>query len=135
MVAEHTADSLSEILKELRDSQADRPITQEELDSARGYILGTDPIRYENPSYLLSQMIQIGRYNLPSDYYSTYNDRLRAVSLEDAQNVWNGRIDPNQLTIVIVGDSASLKEPLINLGLPVIDINPDGTIEQQSDSE
>jgi zinc protease len=128
VVAEHTANSLSEILMELRSSQAERPITQEELDSARGYILGTNPIRYENPSYLLSQMIQIGRYNLPSDYYSTYNDRLRSVSLEDAQNVWNGQIDPNQLTIVIVGDSSSLKEPLINLGLPVIDTNPDGTI-------
>jgi predicted Zn-dependent peptidase len=53
VVAEHTANSLSEILKELRESQTERPITQEELDAARGYILGTDPIRYESPSYLL----------------------------------------------------------------------------------
>ena len=39
VVAEHTADSLSEILKELRDSQSERPIQQEELNAARGYIL------------------------------------------------------------------------------------------------
>ena len=126
VVAEHTADSLSEILKELRDSQSERPITQEELDSARGYILGTDPLRYESPSHLLGQMIQTKRYSLPSDWFSTYNDKLRRVTLEDAQSVWNTQIDPNQLTVVIVGDAQSLKEPLQNLGLTVIETTADG---------
>ena len=128
VVAEHTADSLSEILKELRDSQGDRPIKQEELDAARGYILGTDPLRYESPSYLLSQMIQIGRYNLPADWFGTYNDKLRGASLENAQEVWNGTVDPNKLVVVIVGDAASLKAPLIELGLPVVEMNAQGTV-------
>ena len=128
VVAEHTADSLSEILKELRDSQGDRPILQEELDAARGYILGTDPIRYESPSYLLSQMIQVGRYNLPTDWYSTYNDKLRGASLETVQEVWNGTVDPNQLTVVVVGDAASLKAPLLELGLPVVEMDAQGTV-------
>ncbi len=128
VVAEHTADSLSEILKELRDSQGERPIQQEELNAARGYILGTDPLRYEGASYLLSQMIQIGRYNLPTDWYSTYNDKLRDTSLEDAQEVWNGTVDPNKLVVVIVGDAASLKAPLLELGLPVIEMDAQGTV-------
>ena len=134
VVAEHTANSLSEILKELRDSQGDRPINQEELDAARGYILGTDPLRYESPSYLLSQMIQIGRYNLPADWYSTYNDKLRAVSLEDAQEVWSGNVDPNKLVVVIVGDAASLKTPLLELGLDVVEMDAQGTVLTPEDS-
>lgn len=128
VVAEHTANSLSEILKELRESQTERPITQEELDAARGFILGTDPIRYESPSYLLQQMIQVGRYNLPADWYDTYNDKLRGVTLENAQEVWNGTIDPNQLVVVIVGDATSLKEPLLELGLPVVEMDANGTV-------
>ena len=126
VVAEHTADSLSEILKELRDSQDAKPITQDELNAGRGYILGTDPLRYENPSYLLSQMIQVERYGLPTDWYTTYNDRLRSVTLEDAQTVWNGQIDPNELTIVIVGDAASQKSTIEELGLSVVDIDSQG---------
>lgn len=128
VVAEHTANSLSEILKELRESQGERPIQQEELNAARGYILGTDPLRYESPSYLLSQMIQIGRYNLPADWYSTYNDKLRETTLENAQEVWNGTIDPNKLVVVIVGDAASLKAPLLELGLPVVEMDAQGTV-------
>ena len=128
VVAEHTANSLSEILKELRDSQGERPITPEELDAARGYILGTDPLRYESQSYLLSQMIQIGRYNLPSDWFSTYNDKLRGATLENAQEVWNSSMDPNKLVIVIVGDTASVKTPLLDLGLPVVEMDAQGTV-------
>ena len=134
VVAEHTADSLSEILKELRNSQAESPITQTELDAARGYILGTDPIRYESPSYLLSQMIQVGRYNLPADWYDTYNDKLRSVTLEDAQEVWNGTVDPNKLVVVIVGDSASLRTPLVELGLPIVEMDAQGTVLTSGDT-
>ena len=134
VVAEHTADSLSEILKELRESQGERPIQQEELNAARGYILGTDPLRYESPSYLLSQMIQIDRYNLPADWYSTYNDKLRETSLESAQEVWNGTVDPNKLVVVIVGDAASLKTPLLELGLDVVEMDAQGTVLTPEDS-
>jgi zinc protease len=134
VVAEHTANSLSEILKELRDSQSERLITQEELEAARGYILGTEPLRYENPSYLLSQMIQVGRYNLPADWFSTYNDKLRSATLENAQEVWNGTVDPNKLVVVIVGDAASLKAPLIELGLPVVEMDASGTVLTGADS-
>ena len=73
-------------------------------------------------------MIQIGRYNLPSDWFSTYNDKLRSTTLEDAQEVWNGSIDPNKLVVVIVGDAASLKAPLIELGLPVVEMDAQGTV-------
>ena len=135
VVAEHTADSLTEILKELRDSQDGKPITQEELDAARGYILGTDPLRYESPSYLLSQMIQVERYGLPADWYTTYNDRLRSVTLEDAQTVWNGQVDPNQLTIVVVGDAASQKSKIEELGLSVVDIDAQGNPLTESGSD
>lgn len=135
VVAEHTADSLTEILKELRDSQDGKPITQEELDAARGYILGTDPLRYESPSYLLSQMIQVERYGLPADWYTTYNDRLRSVSLEDAQTVWNGQVDPNQLTIVVVGDAASQQSSIEELGLSVVNIDAQGNPIQETKSD
>jgi zinc protease len=73
-------------------------------------------------------MIQVGRYNLPADWYDTYNDKLRGVTLENAQEVWNGTIDPNQLVVVIVGDATSLKEPLLELGLPVVEMDANGTV-------
>ena len=126
VVSEHTADALGEILKELRESQADRPILQEELDASLGYLLGTEPLRYEQPDYLLSQMVNINRYNLPADYYQNQTARLRSVTLESAQEAWNSYIDPEHLRIVIVGDSASILAPLENLGLVVTPVDATG---------
>ena len=126
VVAEHTADSVQEIMKELEGSQADRPITQEELDAGRGYMLGTNPLRYEQPNYLLNQMISIERYNLPEDWFKTYPDKLRGVSLEQAQEAWNTHIDPNNMRLIVVGDAKSLREPLANLGLSVVELDSKG---------
>ena len=78
-------------------------------------------------------MIQIGRYNLPSDWFSTYNDKLRGVSLENAQEA-GVNVDPNKLVIVIVGDAASLKAPLIELGLPVVEMDAQGTVLTSEDT-
>jgi zinc protease len=119
VVADKTALAVNEILRELRGSQLDHPIQQEELDASRGYILGTQPLKYENPNYLLSRTINIDRYKLPEDWYSNYNNRIREVSLESAQEVWNTLIDPSNLVILIVGDSASLLNSLQDLGLSV----------------
>lgn len=126
VVADHTADSLQEIMKEIRESQADRPITQEELDAGRGYMLGTNPLRYEQPDYLLNQMIDIERYNLPKDWFKTFPDRLRSVNVEQAQEAWNSHIDPNSMRLIIVGDAASLREPLAALGLPIVELDSKG---------
>lgn len=126
VVAEHTADSVQEIMKELRESQSDRPITQEELDAGRGYMLGTNPLSYEQADYLLNQMITIERYNLPVDWFKTYPERLRAVSLEQAQEAWNTQIDPANMRLIVVGDAASLREPLANLGLSVVELDSKG---------
>jgi zinc protease len=119
VVADKTAPAVNEILIELRGSQSERPIEQEELDASRGYILGTQPLQYENPNYLLSRTINIARYNLPDDWYSDYNNRILGVSLESAQDVWNTLIDPSNLVILIVGDSVTQLNPLQDLGLSV----------------
>ena len=126
VVAEHTADSIQEIMKELQESQAARPITQEELDAGRGYMLGTNPLRYEQPNYLLNQMIDIERYNLPEDWFKTFPDRLRGVSLEQAQEAWNTHVDPSRMRIVVVGDATSLRESLADLGMPVVELDSKG---------
>ena len=123
VVAQYTADAVQEILKEIRESQVDRPITEDELNAGRGYLLGTEPLKYESPSYILSQMITVDRYSLPTEYYSTYNQELRTVNLEQAQQAWNTYIDPNALRIVVVGDKATLQGSLLNLGLTIVELD------------
>jgi len=121
-----TADSVSEILRELKESQADRLFTQEELDGTRGYILGKRPLNFENPGYLLGEARDIWIYDLPQDWVTRYPEAVRGVTIEAAHTAWKRWIDPSTLTILVVGDAATVRPKLEALGLPISEVDADG---------
>jgi len=121
-----TADTIQEILRELNESQGDRPFLETELENVRGYLLGTYPLRFESPNFLLDQLKDVWIYDLPDDWVSGYSDRVRSVTLPDAQAAWNRWIDPKRLTIVVVGDAATIRTGLDGLDLPVAVVDADG---------
>ena len=121
-----TADSLSEIFKEIRGPAGDAPITLEELQAAQGSLLGEWPLNFENPGYLLSQTVNVRRYGLSDDWLSGHADRLREVDLASAQLAWDEHINPDKIVVLIVGDAAQVREPLAALGMPIVDIDADG---------
>jgi len=126
VVTDKTADSVSEILRELKESQGERPFTQVELDGMRGSLLGTRPLRFESTGYLLGQSRDIWIYDLPSDWVTSYPDHVRNVTLESAHTAWKRWINPDQLTILVVGDSATIRPGLEALGLPLSVLDADG---------
>lgn len=125
VVRESTADSVAEVLRQLKDSIGARPLTQEELDYGRGYMLGTWPLRFENPGSLIGETVKIWRYGLAQDFLSSTPTKLRAVTLEQAQAAWNTHVDPGKMDILVVGDAAVIREPLQALGLPIVELLPD----------
>jgi zinc protease len=121
-----TADAIAEILKELRESQDDRPFSEDELTAVRGYLLGTYPVRFENPNYLLEQLEDVWIYDLPKGWVSGYSERVRQVNLIDIQKAWRRWIDPNQVTIIVVGDATAIRPGLDALNLPITVVDADG---------
>jgi len=121
-----TADAVSEIMRELTESLGDRPVTQEELDNGRGYLLGTWPLRFENPGTLLGETVSMWRYGLPDDWITGSPDRMRAVTLDQARAAWAAHVDPAHLSILVVGDAATVQEPLQALGYPVQMLDAEG---------
>ena len=126
VVTTATADSVSEILRELSESRAERPITEDELESARGYLLGTWPLRFEQPDFLLGQLTDIRRYGLPEDWISSWATQMRRVDLAQAQAAWNQRIPDDSLVILVVGDASVVRPGLEALGRPVHLLDADG---------
>lgn len=124
--ADATAASLTEIMKEVRGASGDRPLSQDELDKAKGNALGTFPVEYETPGDLLNGLSEIWRYGLPSDWLKTTPDRVRAVTLDVANASWKKQVDPEKLDIIVVGDAASIREGISGLGIPVVELNRDG---------
>ncbi|MCB9777035.1 MAG: insulinase family protein [Alphaproteobacteria bacterium] len=121
-----TADAVSEILREVAEAGQGHRISQAELDNGRGYLLGTWPLGFENPGKLMSETEAMWLYDLPDDWITGAPDRLRAVSLGQAHTAWDTWVRDQPLAILVVGDAATVGEPLSALGLPIVKLDADG---------
>ena len=102
-----TGDSLREFFYELERIRTER-VSDEELVDAKNFLTGVFPIRAETQEGLTNLIVNQQIYDLPEDYLQTYRDRIEAVSVDDVQRVANKYIQPDELAIVIVGDTGEV---------------------------
>jgi zinc protease len=121
-----TREALFETLKEFRDLQDERPLTEDEFEKARLGLIRGFPPGFETPGQVLRRLLDIVHYGLPDDYYSGQVERLEAVTLADVRRVAAEHVDPEKLSIVIVGDRALIEEPLRQLELPMVLLDHEG---------
>jgi zinc protease len=121
-----TKESVIETLKEVRGLRADRPISEDEFTKSQLSLIRGFPPTFETPGQILRRLIDIVHYGLPDDYFSGHVERLRAVTLADVQRVATEHVDPDRLSIVIVGDRATIEEPLQELNLPIVHLDHEG---------
>ena len=74
------------------------------------------PAGFERPAQLLGQLVTLAQFNLPDDYFQTFEERLAAVTLADTHRVGAEYLATNRLTILVVGDRQQVEEPLRELG-------------------
>ena len=123
-VALHTADSVAEILKELA-SMRDADVTDVELSRAKDQIIKSFPARFATRANVAAQLAELAVFGLPDSYITDYTKKIAAVTKDDVRRVARKYLDPNHLTIVVVGDRKTLTEPLAKLA-PVEDRDLDG---------
>ena len=90
-----------------------------------GLIRGFPPT-FETPSSILRRLLDIVHFGLPDDYFSGQVERLRSVTLDDVRRVSREHVDPESLSIVVVGDRAAIEGPLRQLNLPIVHLNYEG---------
>lgn len=124
VVAAKTDSSLIEFFHELRAIRDTVPAA--ELEKARSFLQLQLPGDFETTGDIASQLVPIALYDLPLDYYSSYSRRIADVSQADVQRVAQRYVDPAHLSVVIVGDRASIEPtlrsadvaPLVELPVP-----------------
>ena len=121
-----TKESVQETLKEFREIHAARPVTEEELASAKAGMMLGYPAGFERPAQVLSQVITLLLHDLPDDYFRTFKDRITSVTLEDVRAAGENQIRPDNLNILVVGDRATVEPTLRELDLPVVILNDEG---------
>tara|TARA_R110001583_G_scaffold16737_1_gene68435 strand:+ start:9779 stop:11842 length:2064 start_codon:yes stop_codon:yes gene_type:complete len=111
--AEVTDSAFVQMVVEI-DRIRDTKLTQDHLNMTKSAMAGDFARALENPSTIASFAMSIERYNLPTDYYATYLEKLDKVTLDDVQVMAKKYIDPNNAVYLVVGDK-KYKERLAKL--------------------
>jgi zinc protease len=117
-----TAEALSEIDKEMRALQGDRPATAEELALlSKGQVLAL-PGQFETNQAMVGYLQQVNRFGRPYDYIASLPARYTALKPETVTKTAGAVLRPDALTWVVVGDLAKIEAPVRALGWGAVEI-------------
>ncbi len=116
------ADAVREALAEIERMRTEA-VSDEELSLAVSYLDGVFPIRFETTAAIAGGLANVEIFRLPSNYFDTYRERVRAVSAEDVLRVAKTHLDTQQLQIVVVGPPEVLQPSLEQLGIGVVTVH------------
>jgi len=83
-------------------------ITPEELESTKTYLTGSYPLRFDGNGPIARILVGMQMQGLPIDYAVTRNDKIEAVTQEDAKRVAARIFLPEALHFVVVGQPTGL---------------------------
>ncbi len=111
-----TRDALVELNKELHGILGQPPITVEELTKAQKTETLALPGSWETIDAVGTSIGDMVNFGLPDDYYLTYSDKVRALTVDDLQKAARTLVHPDQLVWVVVGDRSKIEPGLRELG-------------------
>lgn len=88
---------------------ADVGLTAQELATAKTYLTGEYPLRFDGNSAIANIMVGMQTIGLPPDYVINRNDYIEAVTLEDVNRVAAELLQPDALHFVVVGKPDGLE--------------------------
>jgi predicted Zn-dependent peptidase len=112
IVGGKTDAALVEFMKELRGIVGERPVTDEELQTAKDSLIQRLPGTFASVTAINGAITNIWIQGLPDDYYQQYTKAVAAVTKDDVLRVAKKYIDVDHLAIVIVGDRSAIEAPL-----------------------
>jgi zinc protease len=91
------------------DRAARGGITAEELATAKTYLTGSYPLRFDGNAAIANILVGLQMEGLPIDYPVSRNARIEAVTLDDIARVARRVLRADDLRFVVVGQPEGLK--------------------------
>ena len=112
-----TADSISEMLKELEGMTGSRPIRPEELEKVKQQQIFELPGSHETMNAvgnLFGDLLQLG---LPLDFYDTYVSRVLALTIPEIESCAKSLLNAQRMIWMVVGDRSAMEPALRELNI------------------
>jgi len=88
----------------------EEPVTEQELNDAKDYMIGSFPLRLDTNRRVASFLAQVEYYQLGLDYPERYSGLIQKVTREDVERVAKQYLQPEKLITVVVGNQKKIGE-------------------------
>ena len=92
------------------------PVGERELADAKAYMTGSFPLTIETPDAIAMQVLNVVFYGLPIEDLQSFRERVNAVTVADIQRVARAYLQPDRLSVVLVGNLAAFEKDLKGVG-------------------
>ncbi|MEH6536697.1 MAG: pitrilysin family protein [Psychroserpens sp.] len=105
-------------LKEINRIKTE-PVEQDMLKNAKAKYVGDFVLALESPQTIARYALNIKLNDLPDDFYTTYLQKINAVTADDVNRVANKYFKTENARIVVIGKGSEVLENLEKTGIPI----------------
>jgi zinc protease len=98
------------------DKMRTTEVTEQELQIAKDTVLNSFVFFFDSPAKTLNRVLMYEYFGYPKDFLLQYQKKIAAVTRADVLRVMKEHIQPENLTIVAVGNPKDFGKPLANAG-------------------
>ena len=73
---------------------------------------------------MASRIAELIIFDMEDDFFSTYRDRIREVTVQGVLEAGQAVLRPEELMVIVVGDGGEVRGPLEELGLGPVEVIP-----------
>jgi zinc protease len=99
---ERANEALAVIEEQVRDFAEHGP-TEDELDKAKKYLIGSYPLRFDTSTKIASQLVNLQLDELEPSYLDERNGRIAAVGLDDCKRAAKKLLGDGGLLVTMAG--------------------------------
>jgi predicted Zn-dependent peptidase len=118
-VSVHTAATgraIAESLAEIEGIRGRRPVTADELALGVAALTRGFARNFETAEQLARAVSQLALYDLPDDYFDAFVPAVERITPADITRVASRHLDPDRLSVLVVGDLDAIGTELAALG-------------------
>jgi zinc protease len=89
-----------------------QPVPVEELQAGLNNLVSGFPNAVQSVQGLSARLQNLIVWGLPMDFYTTYREKLSAVTPADVQRAATARLAPDNIVVVVAGDLSKIEAPI-----------------------
>ena len=111
-----TAPAIVEAIGEITRTR-ETGVTEEELAVARSWRAGQLSVELQSPRAIAAALTTLVVHDLPDDYHARLREELLAADVAEVSAAAAAHLRPEELTLVVEGDAAAIRDELVATGL------------------